>query len=73
MLIRVQLCDPRLLHLRDYPPKNMGVGCPFLLQGIFLGIKSVSFVAASLAGGFFTAEPPGLTFVVNTKILLVFK
>ena len=27
------LCDSRLLHLRDYPQKNMGVGCPFLLQG----------------------------------------
>ena len=67
------LCDPRLLHLRDYPQKNMGVGCPFLLQGIFLGIKPVSPVATAPAGGFFTAEPPGLTFVVNTKILLVFK
>ena len=67
------LCDSRLLHLRDYPQKNMGVGCPFLLQGIFLGISPVSPEATALSGRFFTAEPSGPTFVVNTKILLVFK
>ena len=26
----------RLLHPRDYPSKNTGLGCHFLLQGIFL-------------------------------------
>ena len=31
------LCDPtRLLYLWDSPGKNAGVGCHFLLQGIFL-------------------------------------
>ena len=34
------LCDSldsaRLLHPRDFPSKNTGVGCHFLLQGIFL-------------------------------------
>ena len=41
-----------------FPGKNTGVGCHFLLQGIFLnpGGKPAS---PAMAGGFFTAEPPG--------------
>jgi len=41
----------------DFPGKNTGVGCHFLLQEIFLtqGIKPAS---PRLAGGFFTTEPP---------------
>ena len=41
----------------DYPGKNIGVGCHFLLQEIFQdpGIESTS---SALAGGFFTTEPP---------------
>ena len=41
-LSRVWLCDPidggptKLLHLWDFPGKNTGVGCHFLLQEIFL-------------------------------------
>ena len=38
----------RLLCLWDFPGKNTGVGCHFLLQGIFL--------SQGLAGGFFTTE-----------------
>ena len=40
------------------PGKKTEVDCYFLLQGIFLhpGIKPAS---PALAGGFFTAEPPG--------------
>ena len=29
-------CSPRLLYPRDSPGKNTGLGCCFLLQGIFL-------------------------------------
>ena len=40
----------RLPHPWDSPGKNTGVGCHFLLQGIFL--------TQGLAGRFFTTEPP---------------
>ena len=36
-----------------FPGRNMGVGCHFLFQGIFLAHISC------IAGRFFTAEPPG--------------
>ena len=47
-----------LLCPRDFPGKNVGGGCYFLLQGGLpnLGIKSKS---PALGGGFFTIEPPG--------------
>ena len=46
----------RLLHPWDSPGKNTGVGCHFLLQGIFpiLGAN----LRLLLAHRFFTAEPP---------------
>ena len=34
------LCDPRLLCPWNFPGKNTGVGCRFLLQGIFLTQRS---------------------------------
>ena len=38
----------------DFPGKSTGVGCHFLLQGIFpTGIETLS---PALAGGFFTTE-----------------
>ena len=41
----------------DFPGKNTGVGFHFLLQGFpDPGIKTMS---PTLAGGFFTTEPPG--------------
>ena len=42
------------------PGKNTGVGCHFLLQGIFpiQGLNS-HLLHSCIAGGFFTAEPPG--------------
>ena len=56
----------RLLCPRHFPGKNTGVGCHFLLQGIFLaqgltlrlllGRKILFFF---LAGGFFTTKLPG--------------
>ena len=57
----VQLsCDPKDYSLPssypwDFPGKNTGVGCHFLLQVI----EPVSPESPALAGGFFTTEPPG--------------
>ena len=53
------LCDPMdVAHLAPlsmgFPGKNTGVGCHFLLQGVFLSPES-----PALAGGFFTTAPPG--------------
>ena len=52
------LLPSRLLCLWDYPSKSTGVGCHFLLQGIFLN-PGIEPVAPALAGGFFATEPPG--------------
>ena len=40
---------------RGFPGKNTGVGCHFLLQGIFLtqGLNPCLFITPALAGGFF--------------------
>ena len=49
---------PRLLCPWDSPGKKTGVGCHFLLQGIFPtqdGTR-ISFVPCLLAGGFFTTS-----------------
>jgi len=43
----------------DFPGKNIGVGCYFLLQGIFLVLGSKRPQISCLAGGLFTTEPPG--------------
>ena len=43
-----------LLHPWDFPGKNTGVGCSFLLQRIF---PTQGLNSPALAGGFFTAEP----------------
>ena len=46
-----------LLCLRDFPGKNAGVGCYFLLQGIFLTHGSNPPLASpALPGGFFTTS-----------------
>ena len=42
----------RLLHLRNFPGKSTGVGCHFLLQGIFL--TQGTNPGLPIAGGFFT-------------------
>ena len=44
--------SPRLLYPWDFPGKNTGVDCHFLLQGIFptLGLN-VSPLSPALAGG----------------------
>ena len=58
---------PTLCHPMDCSPpgsspgKNTGVGCHFLLQGIFLtqGLNLSFLQSAELAGRFFTTAPPG--------------
>ena len=47
----------RLLHPQDSLGKNTGVGCHALLQGMFL--TQGSTCGSCIAGGLFTAEPPG--------------
>ena len=47
----------RLPGLWDSPGKNTGVGCHFLLQGIFP--TRAQTCVSCLEGGFFTTEPPG--------------
>ena len=55
------LYPTRLLRPWDFPGENTGVGCHFLLQGIFptQGSNPVSPVSPALAVRFFTPEPPG--------------
>ena len=52
-------CNPaRLLCPWDFPGKNTGVGCCFLLWGIF-PTQGLNLQSPGLAGRFFTTEPPG--------------
>ena len=52
-----RLSPARLFCLWNFPGKNTGVDCHFLLQGSFL--TRIEPVSPALAGGFFTTEPPG--------------
>ena len=58
------LCDPTDCSQpgfspQDFPGKNTGVGCRFLLQGIFPAQGSnLSLASPALARGFFTTELP---------------
>ena len=53
----------RLLCPWDFPGNNTGVGCHFLLQGIFptQGSNSPSLISPALEGGFFTTNATGET------------
>ena len=53
-------CDvpSRPLWAWDFLDENLGVGCHFLLQGVFPDQGS-NLCFPALAGGFFTTEPPG--------------
>jgi len=48
----------RILCPWDFPGKNIGVGCHFLLQGIFLtqGIEPSFLASPAFAGGVFTTS-----------------
>ena len=54
------LLPTKLLCPWDFPGKNTGVGCHFLLQEIFL-TQGQTHISCT-AGKFFTSEPLGLTF-----------
>ena len=57
---------------RGFSGKNPGVGCHFLLQGIFPTQRSYSCLwGCCIAGGFFTTEPPGspITFTHSANSL----
>ena len=58
----------RLFCPRNFPGKNTGVGCHFLLQGIFptQGWNPHFFASPKPAGGFLTIAPPGKPFPLLT-------
>ena len=49
---------PLSMGILDFTSKNTGVGCHFRLQGI-LPTQGLNPISPTLAGGFFTTEPPG--------------
>ena len=56
----------------DFPSENTGVGCHFLLMGVFL-TSWIKPVSPSLAGGVPTTEPPRkptkqATFMIKNKM-----
>ena len=61
----------RLLCPRDFPGKNTGVDCHFLLQGIFPnpGIEPTYPASSALADRFFTTEPHGKSQQILTRCL----
>ena len=69
------LCDPMNCSLPDsfgpwnFPGKNTGVSCHFLLQGNLpdSGIKSSTLESSALADGFFPTVPPGKTLELGHK------
>ena len=65
----------RLLCPWDFPSKNTGVGCHFLLQGLpDPGIISTSPAASALAGRFLTTQPPGnpFNFLLSLPNLVIY-
>ena len=52
----------------DFPGKNTGEGCHFLLQGIFL-TQGSNLASPTLAGRFFTTEPPGKLPLLSAPVL----
>ena len=56
----------RLLCPWNFPSKNTGAGCHFLLQGIFLTQQSLA--PPALADRFFTTAPPGKPRHWDTKV-----
>ena len=61
-------CSPPGSCPWNFPGKNTGVGCHFLLQGIFSPRNQtrVSCIFC-IAGRFFTTEPPGMPMVTSGK------
>ena len=61
LLVTCGLQSTRLLCPLDFPGKSTGVGCHFLLLGIFLTLGSNPYLLPSpaLGGGFFTTVSTG--------------
>ena len=59
----------RLLCPWNFPGRNTGLGCHFLLQGIFLtqGVNPHLLQVSCIAGKFFTANPLGLPCVLYLR------
>ena len=58
----------RLLCPWDFPGKNTGMSCHFILQGIFPGkVKPRTPASPAFAGGLFTAEPSGKFHIADRK------
>ena len=57
----MSIYDPMHCSPWDFPGRDTGVGCHFLLQGIFptQGSNLHLLQVSCIAGGFFTAEPWG--------------
>ena len=57
----------------DFPGKNTGVGCHFLLSGIFLmqGLNPLSPASRALADRLSTTEPPGKAPIFIFKSLYI--
>ena len=51
----------------DFPGKEIGVGCPFLLQ-VDLPDPEIEPASPALADGFFTTEPRGKPRYLNIQI-----
>ena len=60
LFVTQELLPTRLLCPWNFPGKNIGAGCPFLLQGMELE----SLAPPALAGGFFTTASPGKLWTV---------
>ena len=62
----------RLLHPWDFPGKNTGVGCHFLLQGIFQtqGLNPGLLPLLHWQAGSLSAEAPGKPIRTNTTLVL---
>ena len=58
LLLYYGLQPTKFLWPRDFPGKNTGVGCHFLLQGIF-PTQGSNPCLLCIAGGFFTTEASG--------------
>ena len=58
--------DLKGYEMRGFRGKHTGVGCHFLLQGIFL-TQGLNPCLLHWAGSFFTTEPPGKPTVLGNK------
>ena len=65
---------PRLHYLWNFPGKNTGFGCPFLLQGNLPnpGIELRTLESLALAGGFLTTVLPEKTKILTYLVPILY-